>query len=172
MKTATNNTHARFFVLMKYFPHLTKEDLVWHHSGMYTTSLSTFLKDRKGAYFTMISNMQKVANSMEPQSKSANTIGASAKDVKAASNLGVTIEFFLTTVKPERSKVLSVLTKYGIDTSDWDMVDAFLLQPRIAGKRFCKMSFDELKAVIPRIKTIMPWKKAKDAERKRLESMN
>jgi len=175
MKTLTN-VHARFYGLIKLFPHLSKEDVVWQYSGMMTTSLATFYEKRPTAYFAMISEMQKLANSMKQQ---GNTIGASDKDVKSASNLGVTIEFFLTKVKGARSNVLKAVGEYGIKDTGFnnakdffDAVDAFLLQPRIAGKRFCNMSFDELKAVIPRIKTIIPWKKAKDAERKRLESMN
>ena len=72
MKTPNNtpnaiNVHARFYGLLKHFPHMTKEDLVWQYSGMLTTSLSDFYQKKPGAYYAMVSEMQKIANKMEAE---------------------------------------------------------------------------------------------------------
>ncbi len=46
-----------------------------------------------------------------------------------------------------RYKVLRVMTRCGVDTQDWNRVNAFMCQPRIAGKHLYKCSVDELKAL-------------------------
>ena len=43
-----------------------------------------------------------------------------------------------------RSVVLKLLQKYGVDTTDWDRVNAFCRDPRIAGKVFALLSIAEL----------------------------
>lgn len=57
-------------------------------------------------------------------------------------------------MKRYRSSVLLRLQKMGIDTTDWEAVDAFCSQPRIAGKRFCKLSVEELQSLIPKLEAI------------------
>lgn len=54
-----------------------------------------------------------------------------------------------------RSSVLRRLQKIGIDTTDWGAVDAYCTQPRIAGKRFARLSIDELKALLPKLEAIL-----------------
>lgn len=53
-----------------------------------------------------------------------------------------------------RSAVLIRLQKLGIDTTNWECVDKFCMDKRIAGKRFCKISLEGLKALIPKLEGI------------------
>jgi len=57
------------------------------------------------------------------------------------------------------------LQKHGIDTTDWSRVNAFMRQPRIAGKTLGEMNEDELKALTKKLMKILE----KDAE---LSAMN
>lgn len=49
--------------------------------------------------------------------------------------------------KRKRSAVLKLLTDYGIDTRNWDAINAFVAQPRLAGKPFARLDNDELEAL-------------------------
>ena len=49
--------------------------------------------------------------------------------------------------KRKRSAVLKLLTEYGVDTKDWDAINAFVAQPRLAGKPFALLDNDELEAL-------------------------
>lgn len=148
MKTLTN-VHARFYGLIKHFPHLTKEDIVWQYSGMLTTSLSTFYEKKPGAYFAMISEMQKIANGMKtPATPDQNSI------------------------KKLRSAILHRLQKHGVDTTNWDKVNRFMENPRIAGKRLYNMSEAEMKAFIPKMESILGKDKTHNAQIERRASMN
>lgn len=67
-----------------------------------------------------------------------------------------------TEIKADRSAVLKRLQKLGVDTTDWNKVDAFCLNKRIAGKKFYELSCDELKGMIPKLIAIA--KKDKEKE--------
>lgn len=47
-------------------------------------------------------------------------------------------------LKKGRSSCLKLMQKLGINTADWSAVDNFCQNPRIAGKRFCQITTDEL----------------------------
>ena len=182
------NVHARFYGLLRHFPHMTKEDLVWQYSGMLTTSLSDFYQKKPEAYYAMVSEMQKIANKMEAEKPkneltTASTVGqlATPKDHQGAAALGVTVEFYLTEIKKGRSDLLTAMTKYGFKSSNtgkafFDDVNKFLKdRPRLTGKdfeEFMKMGHEELRAAEKRIYAATPWRKAKDAMNRRLEAMN
>lgn len=53
-----------------------------------------------------------------------------------------------------RSCVLRQMQKLGVDTTDWNRVDALCLNPRIAGKRFAQLSMEELRAVEVKLRSI------------------
>lgn len=69
--------------------------------------------------------------------------------------------------KKARSAALKQIQLYGIDTTDWDAVDRFCGNPRIAGKPFRYLTIRELKAL--RVKMLSIRKKAelKDYEQRR-----
>lgn len=58
-------------------------------------------------------------------------------------------------LKKQRSAVLLRLQKIGIDTTDWNRVNAFLEDIRIAGKPFYKLDYEELTGLIPKLEAIL-----------------
>jgi hypothetical protein len=57
-------------------------------------------------------------------------------------------------LKRLRSAVLHRMQKMGIDTTDWDVVDRFCSQPRIAGKRFSQLEPAELEVMIAKLEAL------------------
>lgn len=58
-------------------------------------------------------------------------------------------------LKKHRSMALHQLQLYGVDTSDWNKVNAFCLQPRIAGKVFRALECEELDALTKKMRAII-----------------
>lgn len=57
--------------------------------------------------------------------------------------------------KKWRSAVLHQLQLYGIDTTDWNKVNGFCKQPRIAGKEFRDLDCEELEALTKKMRVII-----------------
>lgn len=57
-------------------------------------------------------------------------------------------------LKKERSCVLKLMQRLGVNTSDWPTVDNFCMNPRIAGKRFAQIGLDELVALERKLRAI------------------
>lgn len=53
-----------------------------------------------------------------------------------------------------RSCVLRLMQRLGVDTTDWNRVDAFCMSARIAGKRFAQLSEGELRDVEVKLRNI------------------
>lgn len=68
---------------------------------------------------------------------------------------GLSIDEFHRERKRLRSAVLHRMQRLGIDTSDWDVVDTFCLNSRIAGKEFARLSLAELESMIPKLEAIL-----------------
>lgn len=64
-------------------------------------------------------------------------------------------EEFQRALRKRRSAVLVLMQKYGVDTTDWCAVDSFCKHPRISGKRFCQLSYEELLSVSTRLRVIL-----------------
>ncbi len=64
-------------------------------------------------------------------------------------------------LKARRSAVLHRMQKLGVDTTNWSNVDHFCMQPRIAGKRFARLTMEELSALIPKLESMLRKKTAK-----------
>ena len=150
------NPHAHFFGLLKKLPHQSKEDLVWQYSNMLTTSLSEFSRERPVAYADMIRDLERIANKMEepkqPQQPTKFTTSAITKQY--------------------RSAILKRLQKHGIDTTNWDKVNAFMENRRIAGKRLYEMTDQEMIDFIPKMQSILKKDKKHQEETERLTLMN
>ncbi|MBQ7812128.1 MAG: hypothetical protein IJZ70_06945 [Bacteroidales bacterium] len=58
-------------------------------------------------------------------------------------------------LKACRSDVLHRLQKLGLDTTDWDKVNEFCKDPRIAGKPFALLTIEELRALVPKLEAIL-----------------
>lgn len=62
-------------------------------------------------------------------------------------------------LKRERSATLRLISKYGVDTTEWANVDNFCLQPRISGKVFRYLTAKELLALQKKLRAIMAKKR-------------
>lgn len=134
MGKVTNFT--RFYALLKRMPGNQddlKEQLVLTYTGNRTTSLKEI---KQSEYDAMCASMQQTLDG-----------SAGAAEFKAR-------------IKGYRSKVLHWLQVIGVDTTDWDRVDAYCLDPRIAGQVFHKLTIPELEALVPKLKSIS--RKAKE----------
>lgn len=69
-----------------------------------------------------------------------------------AENIGQQMEE--KSMKKMRSAVLVRLQHLGIDTTDWDNVNAYLENKRIAGKPLYRLSYEELQSLIPKLESI------------------
>ena len=69
--------------------------------------------------------------------------------------------------KKARSAVLKQLQLYGIDTTDWDAVDRFCCNARIAGKPFRYLTIPELKALRVKMLSIRNKAELKGYEQRR-----
>lgn len=57
-------------------------------------------------------------------------------------------------LRKERSATLKLMQKAGVDTTDWNRVNAFCRDPRIAGKEFARLTTDELSQLRRKIRAI------------------
>lgn len=69
--------------------------------------------------------------------------------------------------KKARSAVLKQFQLYGIDTTDWDAVDRFCCNARIAGKPFRFLTIPELKSLRVKMLSIRNKAELKDYEQRR-----
>jgi hypothetical protein len=58
-------------------------------------------------------------------------------------------------IKSKRSDVLHQMQLYGIDTTDWNRVNAFCRDARIAGKVFKELDGDELDRLLIKLRMIL-----------------
>jgi hypothetical protein len=147
----TKISHARFYALLKQIPRVGKEELVWQYSNLRTTSLSEFYSLDPQGYRRMINEMQMLVNEI-------NGYNPRTPDVAELKRL--------------RSAILHRLQKHGIDTTDWSRVNAFMRQPRIAGKTLGEMTIEEMQVFIPKMQSILAKDKLKQMEIKRLQQLN
>lgn len=150
MKKTQN--HSQFWTLFRQLPGVDlsdvqtcKDDYVWQASNMLTTSLNDFLERNPTGYKQMISKLQNA--------------------ITTAKNANVDIKLY-------RSGVLTRLQKYGVDTTNWTKVNAFLKQPQVAGKVMYELSVDEMRSLITKLESMIAKKRAKDAETNRQMQMN
>lgn len=144
--------HSQFWTLFRQLPgvdlndvNTCKDDYVWQASNMLTTSLNDFLERNPSGYKQMIAKLQNA--------------------VTTAKNTNGDIKIY-------RSGVLTRLQKYGVDTTNWTKVNAFLKQPQVAGKVMYELSVPELRNLITKLESMIAKKKAKDNETKRQMQMN
>ena len=137
--TKKRNIHARFYAALSRMPGAMKEDIVWQYSHLLTTSLSEFFEKKPQGYWAMVADLERKAPSNSPK-----------VDERAAQRLLIERE-----IKAKRSAILHRIQKYGVDTTDWRKVNAFLEQPRIAGKRLYKMTIYEMQELIKKLESIL-----------------
>ena len=153
---STTNAHARFFSLLKQIPYKTKEELVLEYSSNKTASLSWFCEIMPRDYTRMINDMQQTVDSMKKQQPQQQPSKFTTSSI----------------TKQYRSSILKRLQKHGIDTTDWDRVNNFMEQPRIAGKRLYEMTDQEMIDFIPKMESILKKDKQREQSIERLTLMN
>ena len=133
--------YARFYTLLKKLPGADKETLV----EQYTNGRTTHLRETtQQEYNKMCRDMEQVAGYDE------------------------FVEGIRRQLRRKRSVCLKLMQQLGIDTTDWNRVNAFCEDTRIAGKAFRHISIDELEALAVKLRAI---KRKKEASPSPSESM-
>jgi hypothetical protein len=127
--------YARFYALMKHMPNADKETLVAQYSNGRTTHLRE-MSDWE--YRAMCEGMERVAGDHERR------------------------EALRRALKSKRSAALHQMQLLGINTADWQSVDAFCRNKRIAGKNFRELSGEELEALTNKVRIIIRKQKNKE----------
>ena len=126
MKQEVTN-FARFYTLLKRMPGADKQLLVYQHTGGRTDSLRELTT---AEYRALCDDMERATGYDE--------VRRALRDE----------------LKHRRSIVLKLMQQLDIDTTDWERVDAFCLEPRIVGKLFCKLSIEELEKFATKLRII------------------
>lgn len=128
MKT---RNYARFYVLLNRLPapdrEELKEELVKQYTGGRTGSLRE-MTDKE--YNDMCESLQQMDQNRKAR------------------------EVYRIQLRQKRSAVLKLMQKYGIDTTDWERVDVFCTNPRISGKKFARLTVEELDTVAVKLRII------------------
>ena len=138
---ANERNYERFYTLLKKMPAADKKTLVSQYTDGRTTSLRETTQQE---YNKMCRDMEQVAGYDERMS-----------DIRRE-------------LRRKRSMCLKLMQQLGIDTTDWDRVNAFCEDTRIAGKAFRHISIDELEALAVKLRAI---KRKKEASPRPSESM-
>ena len=125
--------YARFYTLLKKMPGADKETLVEQYTSGRTTHLHETTQQE---YNKMCRDMEQVAGYDERMS-----------DIRRE-------------LRRKRSMCLKLMQQLGIDTTDWDRVNAFCEDARIAGKAFRHISIGELEALAVKLRAIKRKKEA------------
>ena len=125
--------YARFYTLLKKLPGADKETLV----EQYTNGRTTHLRETtQQEYNKMCRDMEQVAGYDE------------------------FVEGIRRQLRRKRSVCLKLMQQLGIDTTDWNRVNAFCEDARIAGKAFRHISIDELEELAVKLRAIKRKKEA------------
>ena len=124
-------SYARFYALLRQMQgdrEQIKETLILQFTKGRTTSLREMQKDEYEA----------MCRAMEAEIE----------------HPGLSTEEFRREQKRLRSAVLHRMQRLGVDTSDWDVVDAFCLSNRIARKEFARLSLAELRVMVSKLEAM------------------
>ena len=127
--------YARFYTLLKKMPGADKETLIYQFTQNRTVHLHQMSAKESDS---MCRQMEDITGYDERRRKQYDIL------------------------RKARSGVLHQLQIYGIDTTDWNRVDAFCRDPRIAGKRFKELGVDELNGLNTKLRIII--KKSKQVD--------
>jgi hypothetical protein len=125
MEKPTN--YAAFYSLLLRLPHYDKEELKKNIVLQYTAGRTESLREMSTAEYA-----------------------AALEGIKKAAAPNIARQ----ELRNRRSAVLCQMQLMGINTADWDAVDAFCLDKRIAGKRFCELDGGELEALQVKLRAI------------------
>lgn len=132
-----DGNYSKFFVLLKQLRWADKEELVWRFTIGRTKSLRDMTE---GEYTRMCKEMERLSD----QEKRL-------QQQRAA-------------LRKARSGALRQLQLWGVDTSDWAKVNAFVEDKRIAGKIFALLTTDELNALNTKLRAMIRKRRRKEEE--------
>lgn len=119
--------YARFYCLLKKLPGADKETLVYQYTNGRTVHLhETTLQE----YGRMCRDMEQVAGYDER------------------------MEAIRKELRQKRSVCLKLMQRLGIDTASWGRVNAFCLDPRIAGMEFRRLDGEDLDGLAVKLRKI------------------
>lgn len=128
MKT---RNYARFYVLLNRLPTTDREELKAELVNQYTGGRTDSLREMTAKeYNDMCEAMQQMDQNRKVR------------------------EIYREQLRQKRSVALKLMQKHGIDTTDWNRVDAYCMNTRIAGKEFRKLTVDELETVNIKLRII------------------
>lgn len=128
MKT---RNYARFYVLLNRLPTTDREELKAELVNQYTGGRTDSLREMTAKeYNDMCEAMQQMDQNRKVR------------------------EIYREQLRQKRSVALKLMQKHGIDTTDWNRVDAYCMNTRIAGKEFRKLTIDELETVNIKLRII------------------
>lgn len=136
------DNYGRFYSLLARMPYADKATLVYQFTNGRTTHLHLM---GRSEYDVMCSEMERVSGYGERQSAQRSAL------------------------RKARSGALRQLQLWGVDTSDWDKVNAFCSLPRIAGKPFRELDRAELYALNRKMRAMIKKRSERGLERKRQE---
>lgn len=136
---ANERNYARFYTLLKKMPGADKEMLVEQYTNGRTTSLHETTRQE---YDRM------------------------CRDMERETGYDEFVEGIRRQLRRKRSEVLKLMQQLGVDTTDWDRVNAFCTDARIAGKLFRKISVDELEELAVKLRAIKRKGGLKEQEKK------
>ena len=123
--------YARFYTLLNRLPTTDRDELKATLVSQYTGGRTESLREMTTKeYDTMCDAMQQMAGGYRAR------------------------ESYREELRRKRSAVLKQLQKIGVDTTDWNRVDAYCMNPRIAGKEFRKLTAEELDTVNIKLRII------------------
>lgn len=133
--------YARFYVLLSRMPTADKEELKSALVRQFTEGRTDSLREMSDKEYTsMCDEMQRQIG------------GEKAREI------------YRQELRRKRSAVLHLMQLMGIDTTDWNRVDAYCLNPRIGGKEFRKLTVEELELVAIKLRMIRRKEKEKKTD--------
>lgn len=126
--------YGRFYAILSGMPYADKDELVSQFTKGRTTHLHQMLRSE---YDVMCNEMERVAG-----------YPARLQERRAA-------------LKKARSGVLHQMQLWGVDTTDWDKVNAFCEQKRIAGKGFRELDREELNKLNSKLRAMISKRESK-----------
>ena len=140
-----NRNYARFYALLKLLPYDgDREDLKKSLVSQATGGRTESLKETTDAEYKALCKL------MEKQVPKTNA--------EALRRLSLRRE-----LRRKRSMALHQMQLWGVDTANWDVVNKFCMDKRIAGKAFRALSGDELEDVTLKVRAMI-WKRKKQEE--------
>lgn len=124
--------YARFYVLLNRLPAADRDELKAGLVSQFTGGRTESLREMSDKEYDAMCN--------ELQQQEANR---KARDL------------YREELRLCRSAVLHLMQKLGIDTTDWNRVDAYCSDPRIGGKEFRRLTADELETMAVKLRLIL-----------------